>query len=149
MAPPRPAPLRPAIRKNPKPLTHVRVLIVEDVRTVAAAVQAVLFQAGMDVELAETGAEAMDRKDSFRPDIALIDLMMEHVDGGFVLAYRIRSSYPGTPVIIATNVANETGLEFDAKTSEERSWIKADLMLAKPIRFEQLKREIDRLLATK
>ena len=30
-------------------------------------------------------------------------------------------------------------------TEEERSWIKADALLAKPIRFEQLKAEIDRL----
>ncbi len=37
-------------------------------------------------------------------------------------------------------------MDFDAATDEERSWIKADAMLAKPIRFEQLKREIDRLL---
>jgi DNA-binding response OmpR family regulator len=81
MAPPHPAPLRPAIRKSAKPLTRVRVLIVEDVRTVAATVQSVLLQAGMDVELAETGAEATERKESFRPDIALIDLGLPDVEG--------------------------------------------------------------------
>ena len=32
-------------------------------------------------------------------------------------------------------------------TDEERSWIQADALLAKPIRFEQLKREIDRFAA--
>ena len=102
MAPPRPAPLRPAIRKNPKPLTHVRVLIVEDVRTVAAAVQAVLFQAGMDVELAETGAEAMDRKDSFRPDIALIDLGLPDVEG-FELVERFAAAGDCGIILLTAN----------------------------------------------
>ena len=33
--------------------------------------------------------------------------------------------------------------------TEDATWIKADALLAKPIRFEQLQREIDRLLAAK
>jgi len=37
-------------------------------------------------------------------------------------------------------------MKFDASTKEERSWIKADLFLSKPIRHEQLLREIKRLL---
>lgn len=81
MAPSRVTSLRPAIRKAAKPLTRVRVLIVEDVRTVAAAVQSVLLQAGMDVELAETGAEACERRVQFNPDIALIDLGLPDVEG--------------------------------------------------------------------
>ena len=45
-----------------------------------------------------------------------------------------------------TGVASETGIDFDASTKEERSWIKADVVLDKPIRFEQLEREIHRLV---
>ena len=50
------------------------------------------------------------------------------------------------PVILVTGVAAETGLEFDSTTGEERSWIKADRVIAKPIRFEQLESEIARLV---
>jgi len=53
---------------------------------------------------------------------------------------------PSHAVIVVSGVESETGLEFDATTSEERSWIKADKFLAKPVRFEQLLGEIDRLL---
>ena len=42
------------------------------------------------------------------------------------------------PVILVTAVASETGLDFDAATAEERGWIKADAVLDKPVRFEQL-----------
>ena len=62
-----------------------------------------------------------------------------------MLSYHIKKKYPGLPVILVTGVAAETGLEFDSTTGEERSWIKADRVLAKPIRFEQLAAEIHRL----
>lgn len=81
MAPARPTDLRPVPRKPAKPPSRIRVLIVEDVRTVAMTVQALLLPAGMDVELAETGAEAWQLKLHFRPDIALIDLGLPDVEG--------------------------------------------------------------------
>ena len=59
----------------------MRILIVEDIRTAAVAVQSVLLQAGMDVELAETGAEAWERKLEFNPEVALIDLGLPDVEG--------------------------------------------------------------------
>ncbi|MDX9722365.1 MAG: response regulator [Myxococcota bacterium] len=122
------------------------ILLVDDDVDFVEQQELQLSAMGFDVVKAYSVAEAETLLESVKPDLALLDLMMEFNDGGFVLAYRIRKRYPGTPVIIATNVANETGLEFNAQTNEERSWIKADVMLAKPIRFEQLKREIDRLL---
>jgi CheY-like chemotaxis protein len=62
------------------------------------------------------------------------------------LCYHIKRKDPGIPVVLLTAVTHQTGLEFDAVTDEERSWVKADAMLAKPVRFEQLEREIERLL---
>ena len=73
-----------------------------------------------------------------RPDLAIVDLMMEYKDSGFALCYHIKKKDPSIPVILVTAVTSETGLEFDAATEEERSWVKADAMLAKPLRFEQL-----------
>ena len=52
-------------------------------------------------------------------------------------------------MILVTAVTSETGLVFDPTSPAERAWVGADAVLAKPIRFEQLKREIDRLLAAK
>ena len=72
--------------------------------------------------------------------------MMEDPDAGFTLCHHIRKKDPTIPIILVTSVNSETGLDFDMATEEERSWIKADALLAKPIRFEQLKGAIDRLL---
>jgi two-component system, OmpR family, response regulator CpxR len=79
-------------------------------------------------------------------ELAIVDLMMEETDGGFALCHRIKRKNPKTPVILVTAVTSETGLDFDAATSEERSWVKADALLDKPVRFEQLTAEMNHLL---
>jgi len=105
-----------------------------------------LEASGYAVIEADSAEQAMEELEKTRPDLALVDLMMEEMDAGFTLCYHIKKKYPDVPIILATAVTRETGLEFDASTSEERSWIKADVLLAKPIRFDQLRREIERLL---
>ena len=72
--------------------------------------------------------------------------MLEHVDSGFSLCYHIKKNRPELPIIMISAVVTETGFSFDAATEEERSWVRADVFLNKPVRTEQLLYEIDRLL---
>ena len=64
-----------------------------------------------------------------RPDLAVIDVMMENPDAGFTLCHHIRKQDPSIPVILVTSVNSETGLDFTLSTDEQRSWIKADALL--------------------
>jgi CheY-like chemotaxis protein len=122
------------------------VLLVDDDSDFLFQQRLQLETAGFHV-LSAAGADDAERLlDQQRPDLAVVDVMMEHPDAGFTLCHHIRKRDPSIPVILVTSVNSESGLDFDAATGEERSWIKADAFLAKPIRFEQLKREIDRLL---
>lgn len=123
-----------------------RILIVDDDQDFRLQQRMQLEAAGFEVVEAEGCDKARQMIDSASFDLAMVDLMMEEMDGGFALCHELKRKKPGVPVIMVTGVAAETGLEFDASTSEERSWIKADVMLAKPVRFEQLTREIYRLL---
>lgn len=114
MAAARPVQLRPAARK---PVQQIRVLLVEDVRTVAIAVQAMLLQSGMEVEIAESGADAWERKQEFRPDIALIDLGLPDVEG-FELVERFAAAGDCGIILLTANdeesarvMALETGAD--------------------------------------
>jgi two-component system, OmpR family, response regulator len=122
------------------------ILVVDDDADFRTQLQVQLEAAGYRVVTAEGQRPAEKLLAAMRPDLAVVDLMMEHVDGGFALCYHIKKLDPRIPVILVTAVASETGLEFDAATDEERSWVKADHLLTKPVRFEQLRREIERLL---
>lgn len=113
-APPRPIELRPVARK---PAPRIRVLLVEDVRSVAVAVQSVLLQANMDVEIAETGAEGWARKLEFVPEIALIDLGLPDVEGFELVERFAAAGDAGIILLTATDeeaarvMALETGAD--------------------------------------
>ncbi|MBP7935094.1 MAG: response regulator [Phycisphaerae bacterium] len=123
-----------------------KILVVDDDIDYLAQTQAQLEAAGFEVTTAETVDAARELIGKRKPDLAVVDLMMENFDDGFRLCHAIKKADASIPVILVTAVASETGIDFDASTQEERSWIKADAVLDKPIRFEQLQREIDRLL---
>jgi CheY-like chemotaxis protein len=128
------------------PANKKTILMVDDDVDFVFQLKAQLEAAGFTTLVAHTAKQALDHLSAVRPDLAVLDLMMEKPDVGFTLCYRIKKQDPTIPVIMVTSVTSETKLEFDASTREERSWIKADVLLPKPIRFEQLQREIARLL---
>jgi DNA-binding response OmpR family regulator len=64
-----------------KAASRIRVLIVEDIPTIAASMQAMLAQAGMDVDIAASGAEALERKLNFKPEVILVDLDLPDMNG--------------------------------------------------------------------
>ena len=84
--------------------------------------------------------------EEIKPDLCILDLMMETDDSGFILSYKIKRRYPDVPIIIATAVTAETGMSFDVMAEENQRWINADLFLDKGIRIDQLQREIKKLL---
>jgi len=122
------------------------ILVVDDDVDYLTQMEINLIDAGFNAITQEGQAKAEEYLKDNRPDLAILDLMMEQMDGGFALSYHIKKIDSSIPVIIVSAVTSETGLEFDAVTSEERSWIKADAFLAKPVRFEQLIKEINKLL---
>ncbi len=122
------------------------ILIVDDDVDYLFQMREGIRDMGFDVITAGTQKEAEDIIERTRPDLAILDLMMENQDTGFILGHRIKTKYPDVPVIIVSAVTAETGMLFDVTTEEERDWIKADLFLDKGIRMDQLHREIKKLL---
>jgi CheY-like chemotaxis protein len=121
------------------------ILLVDDDVDYLAQTQLQLEAAGYRVVTADGPREALAILADLRPDAAIVDLMMEHLDDGFVLAHKVKRMDAAIPVVLVTAVTSETGFEFDTATEEERSWIEADAVLDKPVRIEQLTREIERL----
>lgn len=129
-----------------KATTGKTILVVDDDVDYLYQQKVELEAAGYRVAEAASGNEAEKLLEKIHPDLVVLDLMMEEEDRGFSLCHAVKRRYPDVPVIMVTGVASETGIAFDATTAEERRWIKADALLDKPIRFEQLLREIRRLL---
>ena len=124
----------------------LKILVVDDDPDIIEQLTFLLKAEGYQVAAAGGLEEAEQVLLTICPDLAIVDLMMEHMDGGFALSYRLKKRTPPVPVIMVTGVTSETGLDFGMAGADEKAWVKADAMLGKPVRFEQLQREIDRLL---
>jgi two-component system OmpR family response regulator len=101
--------------------SRLRILIVEDARAVAAALQAGLHAAGMTTDLAETGAEAIIRKGMFGPDVVLVDLAL--ADGAALVE---RFAAAGDCGVIALGAGAEEGKGA------------ADDFVVRPVRMQEL-----------
>ncbi len=123
-----------------------KVLVVDDDVDFLSELKERLEGRGYEVVTAEGQISAESILEDCRPDLAIVNLMMEYTDSGFVLSYHIKKKDPTIPVILVSAVRSQTRLDFHAATPEARSWTKADAMLDKPVRFEQLEREMERLL---
>ena len=122
------------------------ILIVDDDIDYLFQLKLQVEKFGFKVIVAESQKEAENMLASVKPDLAILDLMMENDDSGFILCYKMKRKYPDVPIIIATAVAAETGMTFGISTEQERKWIRADLYLEKGVRPDQLHKEILKLL---
>ena len=114
------------------------ILLVDDDFDLAEQMKFWIEKEGYDVIYAGSEREANEILDEKKFDLALLDLMMENKDSGFVLAYKIKKMDKNIPVIIVTAVTRDTGMEFLLDSKEDKSWIKADEIIQKCIRPEQL-----------
>ncbi len=122
------------------------ILVVDDDIDILEQTKAHLEAVGYTVITAEGEKEGRKKLEAGRPDLAVLDLMMENQDSGFILSHKIKRMDETIPVILVTAVTSQTGIHFNASTREERDWIKADAFIEKPIRYEQLLAEVKRLL---
>lgn len=122
------------------------ILVVDDDPDMLEQVQLILTTAGYEVLTAAGEQQAEEALLSGPIDLAVLDLMMDHMDSGFVLAHAVRRLHPEAPVVVLTGVTASTGISFPDNSGEAREWTKADKILHKPVRAEQLVAEVRRLL---
>jgi CheY-like chemotaxis protein len=122
------------------------VLLADDDPEQIYQVSHYLKQWGYDVVAVSSRKEAERYLQDHCPDLAILDLMMEEEDSGFILSYRIKKCNPEVPVIIATAVTAERGISFDLASPGSDTWIHADHYLEKGFRMDQLKSVVENLI---
>lgn len=91
-----------------------KLLLAEDERAIAKALQLRLGLSGFDVELASNGEEALSLMKEKKFDLLLLDIMMPKMDG-FSVMEEMKKTKNKTPVIILSNLSQED----DAKRAKE------------------------------
>lgn len=122
------------------------VLIVDDDPDFLFQHSTVFQSLGFDVLSADSRAKAESLLGQYSPCLAVVDLMMEESDSGFTLCHELKRRFPQMPVVVVTSASSLTGYDFESLAGDQRTWIQADAVLSKPIRFDQLKGQVERLL---
>lgn len=83
------------------------VLCVDDDPDILATLRMVLETNGYRTLVAQSADEALARYEEERPDLAIVDLMMEQVDAGTALLKELRDRGASLPVFLLSSVGDE------------------------------------------
>jgi CheY-like chemotaxis protein len=123
-----------------------RVLIIDDDADFRRAVGGLLTTSGFEVSTARNGREGLEVAKSSRPDLILLDVMMDERTEGFFTLQEIRRvpALRDTPVIVVSSIYTDQPW---FRVDPQAGWLPASLFLAKPVDPVRLLDESARLLA--
>ncbi len=111
---------------------RIRVLLVDDDPDFIEANSIILDASGFEVLTASSGAEGLKKVQEEKPDVVVLDVMMENTDEGFAVARKIRRKlHSDVPIIMLTSVSQATGYSFDPE--EHPDFFPVDQFLEKPV----------------
>jgi len=122
-----------------------KILLVDDDIDTCAGISKVLSAKGYEVTEAYSGAEALKKVLTVKPDLIILDVMMEKDTAGFEVADMIRSDRPtskykevkNVPIIVLTAINQVTNSRFSL--SDKDSFLPGiNDFLTKPVNFDQL-----------
>lgn len=110
-----------------------KILIVDDDRDVFESMKIVLEAEGYGVDWATNGAEAITKAKSLKPDLMILDVMMNTDDEGFQVTYTMKQDpqLSGIPIVMVTSVGARTGFSFDRRKDED--FLPVNEFLEKPV----------------
>jgi CheY-like chemotaxis protein len=120
--------------------TPATVLFVDDDRDFLESKRLYLEARGYRVLTAESPDAALVVLEQETPVVIFLDLMMEHIDDGFRLGYRIGKDerLAHIPLVMLSGVAAETGKRFDGEAAGLREWSGLNRFLDKPVTGAQV-----------
>ncbi len=106
-----------------------RIVLVDDDPDIQESVKMVLENAGFEFRGAMNASSGMSLIGSEKPDLVILDVMMEQPDDGFFMAQELRAKGFAAPIIMLTSISSVTGMKF----AKDNEMIKVDEFVEKPI----------------
>jgi CheY-like chemotaxis protein len=127
-----------------------KILIIDDDPDFRDAVTPILESALYDVVNASNPEEGKKKIFSEKPDLILLDIMMDSLFDGFSLCHAIKTSkeykeFNDIPIIFVSAVKEVTGSRFQFK-GEEQGMVGPDDYIDKPVKPDDLLSRIEKLL---
>lgn len=124
-----------------------KILIVDDDKDLLIAIQAILENNDYHVTTANNKLEGWEKLKAEKPDLAILDVMMDTNHEGFEFAREIKneSNFRDLPLIMLTSISDVTGVNFRAAAADP-DWLPADEYIDKPVEPEELLEKVENLI---
>ena len=131
-------------------MANAKIMIVDDDPDDINVVKTILEREQYTVVTAGDKAEGMEKIRAEKPDLAILDVMMNAWQDGFEMSRQLKKDpqFKNMPVLMLTAVENRTGIGFKS-TAGDPTWLPVDVFLDKPIEPEVLLSEVKKLLSNK
>jgi CheY-like chemotaxis protein len=128
-----------------------KILIIDDDPDMVLAAEMTLEAAGHEIYSAANGSEGLKKIKEIKPDLIVLDVMMDSTTEGFQISLQLRSSDPHSeysafkdiPIIMLTAIHTTTPLRF----GPEDDYLPVDVFLDKPLDPDVLLAKVEELLA--
>lgn len=127
-----------------------RILIIDDDPDVVEAMRVVLESKNHKVISAKSGAEGLKKVKLEKPELILLDVMMETMDKGFDVAREIKNDEDtkNIPILMLTAIKDKIGLDFRKEAGDE-TWLPVNDYVEKPLKPQELLEKVEKLLKIK
>ncbi len=127
-----------------------RILIIDDDADIVEALRLTL-QGNYEVHAASSGEEGLRKVKEVRPQLIILDVMMETATEGFQVSLALRSrdpesefaAYAGIPILMLTAIHQKTPLRF----APDSDYLPVDDFVEKPVKPGILLAKVKKLLS--
>lgn len=123
------------------------ILLVDDDADFLTATKLVLEESGYYVETALSAKECLNKLKEKKPDLIILDVMMETDHSGFDLCRELKrdSDTKEIPILMLTAVDQKYPLNFASAAGDE-SWLPVEDFIDKPVEAGALIKRVKKLL---
>ena len=124
-----------------------KIMIIDDDPDIVEAMKVVLESKAYEVTSAKSGQEGIRKAKSEKPDLVILDIMMETTDKGFDVARELKRSKEtkGVPILMLTAIKDKMGFDFKTEAGDE-IWLPVDDYVEKPLKPAELLSKVASLL---
>jgi len=123
-----------------------KILIIDDNPDFLFTMETFLKRSGFTTLTAQDGKLGVEMARKERPDLVLLDVMMESLYSGFEVCNRIKTDpqLKDTPIIGISGMADELGVRYEKERDQE--YFNPDAFFDKPVDKEKLLAKIKEFL---
>ena len=133
-------------------MEEAKILIVDDDPDIVEALKMTLEANRYKVFTAANGTEGLKQVKAVKPDLIILDVMMDSITEGFQVSYQLRNPGPNSeyapfsqiPILMLTAIVEKKHMKFS--TQKDGDFLPVNDFVEKPIRPQVLLEKVKKLL---